>query len=711
MAIIDIDIDNEYFQAARTIIEETNQSFFLTGKAGTGKSTFLKYIVENTKKKFVVVAPTGIAAVNVNGSTIHSFFQLPIRPLLPDDKGIKPWFSKSPKRKVITEMDTLIIDEVSMVRADIMDGIDYSLRINGGNPNLPFGGKQVIFVGDLFQLEPVSSRNTGEDTIVNEIYRRPYFYLAKVFEKLDLFTIELEKVYRQSDILFISILDRIRRNEYTSNDLDVLNARLILKGLQIEEEFAITLTTRNDIADGVNSYRLAQISSELFSFEAEVTGIFEENKYPTEEVLILKVGAQVIFLKNDRDRRWVNGTIGIVHDLSEGEIKIKLEDGSVHSVDRRVWENIKYYYNSETRSIEQEIIGVFKQYPLKLAWAITIHKSQGLTFDRVILDFGNGTFASGQAYVALSRVRSLEGLFLKRKLTPTDIYIDSEIKKFAETFNNLDVINQSIEDGKKYYKYHKHRDYENLGDIFFRKAVTDIISGDFKAAIIKLQMAFGLVSCDCYLSTLIKAEHAEIKQALFVSSNHAGNDELNILKVVYFIFVDEELNQIIKLNEAFDYLEANSVIIGDSELGHYLRGKLFVINDQLHEAITEFQIANNIEETARVHYRIGRIKDQLLNENGIDHLYKSILLNPTSLCCHRAFKKAAVKSNLKLVGDSFITVEFNDSDIKIYISYVEACLRNMDTEVKYGNELLGYCSEVFSKYLKELRLNRKLFEK
>ncbi|HAD34974.1 MAG TPA: helicase, partial [Chitinophagaceae bacterium] len=256
---MELDLDNKEFQTALDLIQETNQSFFLTGKAGTGKSTFLKHIVETVSKNFVVVAPTGIAAVNVGGVTIHSFFQFPLRPLLPDDEGIKVFWKNSEKRKVISAMDTLIIDEISMVRADLIDGIDFSLRKNGGNPNLPFGGKQVVLVGDIFQLEPVTIKKTGEQQIISEIYGSSYFYRAKVFERIKLFTVELQKVYRQNDPVFINLLDKVRIKNTNQSDIDKFNSRVFPETELRKKDFAITLTTRNDLADAVNSSKLSEL--------------------------------------------------------------------------------------------------------------------------------------------------------------------------------------------------------------------------------------------------------------------------------------------------------------------------------------------------------------------------------------------------------------------------------------------------------------------
>jgi DNA polymerase III epsilon subunit-like protein len=430
-----IDTINPEFQTAYHLAEKTNKSFFLTGKAGTGKSTFLKYIRDNISKKFIVVAPTGIAAINVQGVTIHSFFRFPLRPLMPEDSEIKLFLPTDPKRQQIKHFDTLIIDEISMVRADIIDGIDYSLRKNTGNLHTPFGGKQIIFVGDIFQLEPIVKFQSSEQEVYDQFYDSPYFHKAKVFNQIELHTIELRKVYRQKDAKFIQLLDKIRTDNATIKDIAELNKRHI-SCVESIDEFAITLTTRNDIAVEINIEKLNLLKTECFNYKAKVTGEFGESKYPTEEPLMLKKGAQVMFVKNDPEGRWANGTIGKVDFLDKKKISVELKSGDIVSIPPTKWENMEYTFNKTSNKITQTVLGTFEQYPLKLAWAITIHKSQGLTFDKAIIDFGTGTFASGQTYVALSRVKTFEGLYLKQKLTSNDIKLSAEVKGFSQTFNS-----------------------------------------------------------------------------------------------------------------------------------------------------------------------------------------------------------------------------------------------------------------------------------
>lgn len=709
---MELDTNNIEFQTALELIQETNQSFFLTGKAGTGKSTFLKHIVETVGKNFVVVAPTGIASVNVNGVTIHSFFQFPLRPLLPEDEDIKIFWKDSEKRKIISAMDTLVIDEISMVRADLIDGIDYSLRRNGGNPNIPFGGKQVVFVGDIFQLEPVTIKNSGEQKIIREIYGSSYFYNAKVFEKVNLFSVALQKVYRQKDAEFISLLDKVRIKEITSSDIDRINTRVYTQSELNKNDFAITLTTTNDLADTVNWRKLAELKTTPFCYEAEVSGEFEESKYPTEPELTLKVGAQVIFIKNDTDKRWVNGTIGQVSELTDSEIKIKLKDGSIHSVEERVWENIKYQYNKENKKIEQEIVGTFKQYPLKLAWAITIHKSQGLTFDRVVIDFGNGTFASGQAYVALSRATNFEGLFLKKKMNSTDIYIDDEIKDFAKTFNDQEKISESLSIGKKIFQYQKNKDQERIGDLHFKIAINNIKIGNFKSAYNELMAGFEIVSCDCALTTLIENNQEQITQSFKTNPINCSISELDFIRAVIYYFPDsgnfgQEQKGVYK--KALPFIESYIEVNPNSEVGHYLKGRILSGLENYEQCISELEIALKIKETSRVHYRIGRIKEQRMQQYGIDNLYKSILQNPSSLCSLRWFKDCSDNRGIKLQTNThkLLVNEFNNKDTDEFRKTVNTLLLEGSVELTENRTLT--VSEAFESLLNSLKEDEHLF--
>ena len=455
-----LDTNNKEFQDALQLITHTRQSVFLTGKAGTGKSTFLKYICNHTKKKYVVLAPTGIAAINAGGVTLHSFFKLPFRPMLPDDPDLSLShgrifeFFKYPKekRKIIAEVDLIIIDEISMVRADIIDCVDRILRVYSGNMRLPFGGKQLLFVGDVFQLEPVVPSDQKE--ILSLFYASPFFFSARVFKDINLVPIELQKVYRQTDSVFINILDRIRNNAARKQELDTLNGRYFPSFEPQNEDMYITLATRRDQVDFINEKKLAELPGEEYVSVGKIEGDFPESSLPTQLNLSIKEQAQVIFIDNDYERRWVNGTIGMVSGIDEnGNVYVLMESGVEHLVEPTSWRNYKYKYNEKEKRIEEEIVGTFEQLPIRLAWAITVHKSQGLTFSRVVVDLTGGVFAGGQTYVALSRCTSLEGLVLKSKISSRDIFIRKEIVEFSQIFNNQALIEKSIKESEAELQY------------------------------------------------------------------------------------------------------------------------------------------------------------------------------------------------------------------------------------------------------------------
>ncbi len=418
------------FKFALDALEKEGKNLFITGRAGTGKSTLLRLFRQTTRKKTVVLAPTGIAALNVRGQTIHSFFGLP--PRMMNSSDIK----KSRKReKLLKALEVLVIDEISMVRADLLDAISYSLKLHRGNP-LPFGGVQMVFFGDLFQLPPVVASEMERLLLERQGYDSPYFFSAHVFrEGFQMEMLELQRVFRQEQKHFLRLLEAIRRNQADWEDLEDLNERCdpdFQPG-----EFFVTLSPYNRKVDQINERELAKITAPEKIYTARIEGQVDTKQFPADPVLRLKEGAQVMFVRNDQEEdRFVNGTIGQVTQLGDDTIQVEVEEGGTRrsiEVERMEWEIIRYKLASEGgNQIDYEVVGTFTQFPLKLAWAVTIHKSQGKTFDKVVIDMGRGAFEHGQTYVALSRCRTLEGIVLKRPLRPQDILLDERIVEFYE---------------------------------------------------------------------------------------------------------------------------------------------------------------------------------------------------------------------------------------------------------------------------------------
>ncbi len=422
---------NDDFRFALNEIEREGKNYFITGKAGTGKSTFLNLLRNTTRKEMVVLAPTGVAAIHVKGQTIHSFFGF--APRLLTIRDIKRVYEK--KRRLYLKMEILVIDEISMVRADMLDNIDRMLRVNRDDPR-PFGGVQVVLVGDLFQLPPVVASDE-EKYFIQTNYETPYFFSAKVFgDGFHLEFMEFRKIYRQENRMFLRLLDAVRSGGIDYDDLEDLNVRYLPKFES--EAFYITLSARNATVNKINQSHLDAIQSPVVNYFAKIKGNFQERLFPTGQILALKVGAQVMFLRNDPEKRFYNGTIGRILTLNPDKIMVEIKEEETTrtiEVPKVDWEIVKYKIDEKNPTkIENEVIGTFTQYPLRTAWAITIHKSQGKTFDRTIIDLGKGAFAHGQLYVALSRCRTLEGIVLKKQISMQDIIVDERILEFYQSF-------------------------------------------------------------------------------------------------------------------------------------------------------------------------------------------------------------------------------------------------------------------------------------
>lgn len=492
-----IDSANVEQQKALDLIKNTNCSFFLTGKAGTGKTTFIRNIQNIINKKFLMLTPTGISAILAGGETIHSFFGFPIEVLTSKSTGkLNP-----DKIEILREVDTIIIDEVSMVRCDLIDAIDRTLQ-SVLYSVLPFGGKQIVFSGDLFQLEPVLQKGIDKEVIEHEYsVDKPFFFNAHVFKRVSLPAIEFIEVYRQANHSFLNILESVRNNTATQVEIDALNQRVIST---IEsDEMVITLSPYNSNVAKMNDSRMKEINSEQFEYEAEVTGEFKSDNSPVESNLVLKIGAQVIFTRNDSSRRWANGTLGKVTGLTKESITVQLENGKEYNVEAVQWEAFSYKYNRKERSVNKELKGTFTQFPLKLAWAITIHKSQGMTFEKMRLDLSRGIFTAGQLYVALSRVKSLKGLYLTNPISPNYIKTNEEVKNFSTTFNNQELLNNELIIGKRIYSSIKCKDYDAIVAIYLELTQEKAKLKKYKeAALLAKNMFSVMISDECLINSI-----------------------------------------------------------------------------------------------------------------------------------------------------------------------------------------------------------------
>ena len=483
---IEIDEANLEFKYAADFVRNTNKLVYITGKAGTGKTTFLKYIRETTQKRTVVLAPTGVAAINARGQTIYSFFHVPFSVFVPNDKRLRTKADKNDNDKstiydyfhfrkedlaIIRGIELLIIDEISMVRCDILDLIDRLLRVFRNRPNEPFGGVQVVLIGDTFQLPPVAQFDVWE--ILRVHYESPYFFSAKVIRENTPVYIELKKIYRQKEQVFIDLLNRVRVGEITPNEIGLLNSKYNPLFVPTNNDNYIVIETTNKIVENTNLTKLSELPGEIIKHEAAITGNFPENIMPTDRVLQLKKDAQIMFIKNDWTKGIYNGQIAKISSLTDTRIHVNLTEGESVSIERQTWDNIRYKWNAEEEKVEEEILGTFTQYPIKLAWSITVHKSQGLTFDKVIANLSKA-FAPGQVYVALSRCTTFNGLVLKTKIGKDAIKTAPEVLDFAKNETPETLIVKELNSGKADLQYKKAK--EAVEQFDFGNAYLNFIS-------------------------------------------------------------------------------------------------------------------------------------------------------------------------------------------------------------------------------------------
>ena len=646
--------NREMMQAYR-LLRNTNTSFFLTGRAGTGKTTFVKNAQKEIHKNFIVLAPTGVAAINAGGVTIHSFFGFEPKVLTPFDKARlnKEHYS------ILRSADTIIIDEVSMVRCDMIDAIDRTLQKCMKN-TLPFGGKQMLFVGDMFQLEPVVVEDDRAE--LQKMYgdQKSFFFNAHVFSRITVNPIELQVVYRQTDTQFINLLDNIRNENVQSSDLQTINSRV---GKSCDKDKAvITLTSTNRVARKINETLLAQMQEPDYVFDGTIEGDFDVAKFSsTEQTLHLRVGAQVMFTKNDISKRWVNGTLGKVEKIEEGRISVKLNDGTTHWVEKVTWEKVKYSYNKTTKETEKKIVGTFTQFPLKLAWAITIHKSQGLTFDQVKIDLSGGVFAAGQTYVALSRARSLEGLYLQKPVLAGHVKTHEDVLELASTFNAPEL-EEEINVGEEIFAHLHKYDYDKAASIIFNYGIEKSLQNDSVGASKFFIRALDCVVRDDCFFELMKDKFTHINEVV------ASTDDAHTLFAVAVIslYGKRDYEQTVNLCDKYIqkygatanvlYIKSRACVLGGNEQ----------LADELHDEILEkFDDGTNL----KVLYRGGILNEEYCNVDGLSILVQVVDCAPHTTNLHSVIRRLMQNRELELK-----TTE--ETENEIYLAFNNAEMDN-----------------------------------
>lgn len=613
-------MNNPELEIAERFVKYTNRNIFLTGKAGTGKTTFLKSLRYKTQKRMAIVAPTGVAAINAGGVTIHSFFQLPFGPILTErvtgqkieSQAFKQKFNKT-KINILKTLDLLVIDEISMVRADILDAIDQILR-KYKNHYLPFGGAQLLMIGDLQQLAPVIKQD--EVYLLKPYYQSMYFFNSHALKDANMITVELKHIYRQKDDTFVQILNEIRDDRLTENSYNLLHERYIPEFKPANKGY-ITLTTHNRIADEINFEKLNQIEKKSYFFKAHVDGIFPEHSYPTDFKIELKVGAQVMFIKNDSalEKRYFNGKIGEIIDFEDNMIIVKCDDDEIIETGKETWENIRYNINPKTKEIEEEYIGSFTQYPLRLAWAITIHKSQGLTFEKAVIDAADA-FAHGQTYVALSRCKTLEGLVLSSKISKSAIICDAEVRTFNKKAEENQPDENVLQNSINSYQAELLNELFNYKQLSYRfnifakklKEYSGNYSGDIGLAIFEIDKD-ALPKISAVATKFLKQITSILKENPDVEKNEKLQERL---KEAGKYFTDFHDNEIIKKLENRSFESDNATV--EKEIKDSLASVNEILNIKQHGlkvCISGFKIKDYLDARAKASIEKKIIKQDI----------------------------------------------------------------------------------------------------
>lgn len=643
---------NKEQQKAFELVKDTNTTFFITGKAGTGKTTFVKRIQQEIKKSFLVLAPTGIAALKVEGQTIHSVFRFPFEVITPEIKLWEDQKSNPGKyqrtKLLLTKVDTIIVDEVSMVRCDIVDAMDRILR-QVMSTNQPFGGKQVIFVGDLCQLPPVVKRE--ESIILSRYYGgvSPFFYKAHVIKRMNLPKIEFRKVYRQTDGEFINLLNKMRSGEVTCRDLELINKKIATP--KDSDDYFVTLATRNNVASDINYGKLAELEGEEYCYEGVMSGNFKQNDCPVPMTLKLKVGAQVIVCRNNCVNGCVNGTIAKVTELGDDCIRIALQDGREEYVAPATWTNYEKVINEDSDEIENREVGSFIQFPLKLAWAITIHKSQGMTFDRMHFDLSGGVFASGQTYVAISRMRSLDGLTLSSAIMPHYIMVNPEVTEFYKTLNDYAVIDDELESGTAIKHYLDAKDFDGATRFCLNAAIAKVHNGDMRNAALMLKRMFDVMLDDDCLLGMTSDE-------ILLNNETTTSNFINSIFCLYgnrfeeaVVYADKVLSRR-SCPEAM-FVKARALYA----LGRY---------DEANDAYFVLEMTSNTKSSKVIDQKqylfMAKLNEKLGNSN-VEICKKLITLCPECVNAYAIMRREAIKDGKQINANGDLFRIFNDTTI------------------------------------------------